>query len=87
MNSNLELKISNLYDVAKGVKFVRNIEEGYLSQNYVLETPEKKFFLKQYSDRYELDMVRDIHKVKFFFAKSGIPIILPYKDNSNEIED
>ncbi len=73
-------KISTLYPIAKGIRFAGNVKEGYLSQNYILQNSEQKFFLKQYSAKYSLEMLKDIHKVKFFFGKSGIPVILPYED-------
>lgn len=84
MDTNLEKKISTLYPLAKGIKFVKKVNEGYLSQNYILSNSKLKFFLKEYSANYSLDILKDIHKVKFFFGKEGIPVILPYKDKNNE---
>lgn len=74
--------IEDLYDV-EGLRFVSKITEGYLSNNFILESRGKKFFLKQY--RYDdLEKIREIHQVKFFFAKGGIPVILPLSSAANE---
>lgn len=80
MSSELIHKIIQLYPIAEGVKFGERVTEGFLSHNYILASPTKKFFLKQYSEEYSWEILNDIHKVKFFFANSGIPVILPYED-------
>jgi len=84
MNPNLENKISNLYPSAQGVRLEKNVMEGYLSQNFILSNTKLKFFLKEYSANYTLDVLKEIHRVKFFFEKEGIPVILPYKNKKNE---
>lgn len=84
MNPNLGNKISDLYPLAQGVRLEKNVMEGYLSQNFILSNTKQKFFLKEYSANYTLDVLKDIHKVKFFFEKEGIPVILPYKNKNNE---
>ena len=80
MSSELIHKIIQLYPIAEGVKFGERVTEGFLSHNYILASPTKKFFLTQYSEEYSWEILNDIHKVKFFFANSGIPVILPYED-------
>lgn len=69
-------EIHSLYYFTKEVRFSHKVDRGYLSQNYVLENNEEKFFLKQYRFT-ERKSVEEVHRVKFFFAEKTIPVILP----------
>lgn len=85
MNSDLKLKILDLYEIIEDIDIVKTVNEGYLSNNSILQNSKGgSFFLKQYAKAHTLRGIRDIHKVKFYFSKSGIPIILPYRNKRNE---
>lgn len=72
----LERELSHLYGIGKNPKIINPVKEGYLSQNYILESGNNRFFLKQYAN-YTEQQIKEIHQVKRYFADSGIPIILP----------
>lgn len=76
-------KIRKLYGVADKAEFFENVEAGYLSQNFILKNDGNKLFLKQY--RFDdIEKIKEIHQVKFFFASGGIPVILPIQNNLGE---
>lgn len=84
MESNLlEKEICLLYDIGKNLKIVSQVKEGYLSQNYILNSDNNHFFLKQYAN-YTEQQIDEIHHVKKYFADSGIPIILPIETVSGK---
>lgn len=65
------------------LEFISKVTEGYLSNNFVIENDGKKYFLKQY--RYtDLEKIKEIHRVKFFFSEGGIPVILPLKNRAGD---
>ncbi len=70
-------KISKEYEVEK-ISLLHRVDIGYLSNNYILEDNNQKYFLKQYRYK-DLDRIKEVHRVKLFFADGGIPIILPIK--------
>jgi len=84
MDKEIESKISKLYSLKNPVIFVKEVKEGYLSQNCILSDTKDKFFLKQYSTGYSINNLKEIHKVKFFFGNRDIPVILPYRINNKE---
>ncbi|RJO62279.1 hypothetical protein C4544_00320 [candidate division WS5 bacterium] len=65
------------------VSFVRRVEYGYLTNNYILKCGDTRYFLKQYRYK-EIDRIREVHKVKQFFSDGGIPVILPIKDKEGK---
>ena len=70
----LLLKVSGLYGLE--LKLVRKVESGFLSENYILEGGDVKYFLKKY--RFD-DQARieEIHSVKKYFFDGGVPVIFP----------
>lgn len=70
----LLLKVSGLYGLE--LKLVRKVESGFLSENYILEGGDIKYFLKKY--RFD-DQARieEIHSVKKYFFDGGVPVIFP----------
>ncbi len=70
-------KIQSFYPIAQEATFLESVTEGFLSRNFVLQTPKLKLFLKEYGFP-ERSKVEEIHKAKIFFATRGIPAILPY---------
>ncbi len=74
--------INSTYDIP-ALHLVNKVEEGVLSNNYILQNKEDRFFLKQYRFD-ERPRVEEVHKVKFFFSAGGIPIILPIKDKNGD---
>jgi len=79
----LEKKIRLLYGIGKNLRIVSRVEEGYISQNYILEADSNRFFLKQYAD-YTEQQIKEIHDVKEYLSKSGIPVIIPIKTLSGD---
>lgn len=70
------LKAISIYGFSNQIKVIDKVKEGFLSQNYVLGSGRPEYFLKEY--RFEnSEKIRQIHKIKFYFAEKGIPIILP----------
>jgi Ser/Thr protein kinase RdoA (MazF antagonist) len=76
-------KVRSLYKVASKAEFLEDVRGGYLSQNFILRNNKTKLFLKRYRFQ-DVEKVEQIHRVKFFFAKGGIPIILPIQNNQKE---
>lgn len=75
----LAKKVIELYPEVKGIKAVEDVRSGYLSQNVILRSGGRKLFLKQY--RFDnIEKIKEIHRVKFFFVKGGIPIVLPVQN-------
>ena len=60
----------------KPLTVVKRVKTGFLSHNWILETEQSQYFLKQYriTDR---SRVQEIHEAKAFFSQKGIPVILP----------
>ena len=58
--------------------YIKKFDAGFLSDNYIIEFKDKKFFLKGYRFKDKAN-VSEVHAVKFFFASKGIPVILPVK--------
>lgn len=75
--------VQKLYTEAREATLVKEVQEGYLSRNFILENRGVKFFLKQY--RFDsLEKIREIHRAKFFFSSGGIPVILPLQNRNEE---
>lgn len=72
-------KICSAYEIAEGAILMEEVNEGYLSHNFILKNNRSLLFLKQYrfDDR---NKIEEIHRAKFFFHQGGIPIILPFKN-------
>lgn len=52
---------------------------GYMCHNYRVETPEGRFFLKQYRNKIST-IVHEIKYAEEFFVEQGLPVILPVRD-------
>lgn len=51
------------------------VKKGVLTTNYIVTTPDTKYFLKRY--RFDLEKrVTENHLIEHFFADKGIPVIL-----------
>ncbi|MDP2684702.1 MAG: phosphotransferase [bacterium] len=75
--------IRKLYSVAEKAKLFAKVENGYLSQNFILQNNDNKLFLKQY--RFDdLKKIKEIHQTKFFFANGNIPVILPIQNKKGD---
>lgn len=59
------------------------VVRGFLSENHVLIQKDKKFFLKRYRFE-EKDRIEEIHLSKKYFAKGGVPVILPLTNRNQE---
>ncbi|HEY9480716.1 MAG TPA: phosphotransferase [Candidatus Paceibacterota bacterium] len=73
--------LSKHFDIGNKIS-ISKIDAGFLSENYLVESRDKKFFLKGYVKG--IERVHDIHKVKSYFASHGIPVILPLETRSGE---
>lgn len=60
----------------KGVMLVRKVAVGVLSNNYVVSSGGRRYFLKHYRAKAK-DRIVGIHAAKQFFCAGGIPVILP----------
>lgn len=84
----LETKLKNhiikIYKDIEEISSVQEVTEGYLSQNTILQSKKRKFFLKQYRNTYTEDDVSDIDRVSLFFSHKNIPIILPLINNQDK---
>lgn len=80
LDPDLQKYIIDSYPEIDNILSVTVVEEGYLSQNYVLHTSKEKLFLKQYRDRYSGDQVKEIHKVIQFFSDKGIQSVSPIEN-------
>lgn len=75
--------VQRLYKEASHTTLVEEVRDGYLSRNFILDNRGEKFFLKQY--RFDsVEKIAEIHRAKFFFARGGIPVILPLKTLNGE---
>lgn len=57
------------------------VKKGFLSENYVLMQGSTKYFLKQYRFNDE-NRIKEIHLAKNYFARGGIPVILPIENKA-----
>lgn len=70
-------------ELSSGVEKADVIDEGWLSNNFAVQSGAKRYFLKCY--RYaEKQRIVDAHAAKFFFASRGIPVILPLATKEEE---
>lgn len=75
---NLISKVNHLYDLQ--LHSSEKVTKGFLSENHILLTDDKKYFLKRYRfDKQE--RIEEIHSAKKYFADGGIPVILPITNN------
>lgn len=74
--------VSDLYGIKIPMKYEK-VAKGVLSDNYILDTGQEKFFLKKYRFPNE-EKIREIHLVKNFFASGGVPVILPIVFEGNK---
>jgi len=90
MKSSFNTLIKTYVELKSGIATSEKIVVGYLSENFVLNSGDKKYFLKCYRFK-DKQRVIDAHVSKFFFASKGIPVILPIKniegDTITQIED
>lgn len=67
-------KINNLYNLQ--LQSAEKVKKGFLSENHILHSDDKKYFLKRYRfDKQE--RIEEVHSAKKYFADGGIPVILP----------
>lgn len=71
----LLVQIGQTYGL-KGVTLVRKVTVGALSNNYVIASGGRRYFLKRYRAKAK-DRIVGIHAAKHFFSTGGIPVILP----------
>ncbi len=82
MSSDLLEAIEHAYGIPS-VTGVENVATGVLSNNWILQAGDTRYFLKQY--RYpERARVDSIHCVKSYFSAAGIPVIMPLATVSGE---
>jgi Ser/Thr protein kinase RdoA (MazF antagonist) len=72
-------KISEKYNL--DLNLVEKVNQGFLSENFVLTSENKKYFLKKYRFT-DGSRIEEIHRVKKYFYDGGIPVILPIPDKS-----
>lgn len=75
----ISAKLLQLFGV-DSVSGMQLLSGGHLCKNFVLETSEGKFFLKQYRHKVS-QMVHQIKHAEQYFADRGIPVVLPVKDS------
>lgn len=78
--------IGNQYDLPD-LRFLQKVDQGYLSDNYILESGDQKFFLKKHRTP-DREVVRTTLDVEQFYAQHDIPAILPVhsKDSTDMFE-
>lgn len=67
-------KIKELYGIE--AETPEKVTKGFLTENYILSSKDKKYFLKKYRVDTE-EEIKKIHEAKKYFADGGIPVILP----------
>lgn len=67
-------KINELYDL--DIERSEKINKGYLSENHIIYSSHKKYFLKWYRFN-DQNRIEEIHAVKNYFADGGLPVVLP----------
>ena len=71
-------KINNLYNLQ--LQSAEKVKKGFLSENHILHSDDKKYFLKRYRfDKQE--RIEEVHSAKKYFADGGIPVIIPITNN------
>lgn len=80
LGSELQKYINQLYPQIEKTFSAKKVKDGYLGHNYVLESNNEKYFLKQYMEGYTEAEIQDIHKVIQFFSSKNIPAILPIQN-------
>lgn len=73
--------INNLYGL--NIATTDKVQKGFLSENYYLSDGVNKYFLKKYRFQNER-RINEIHLVKSYFSKGGIPVILPIEFDGNK---
>lgn len=71
-------RLSALFGIS-GVDDVTQVSGGFMCQNFSVDTPQGRYFLKQYRNRLST-VVHEIKHAERYFADQGIPIILPVSD-------
>ena len=77
-------KLSELYPGLAFQKSFGKVSGGYLSDNFAVGNDKIKYFLRQYRSKYNKKENEQIHRIKNFFAKNGIPIISPLKNKNGK---
>lgn len=75
--------IKNLYGLSQKVTVLKEVTQGVLSTNFIIGNNSQKFFLKRYRFTNPSE-VKNIHEVKRYFSKEGIPVILPIVNGAGE---
>jgi Ser/Thr protein kinase RdoA (MazF antagonist) len=84
IDTNLKNFIIQKYSQIDKITLTKEIKEGYLSNNHILNTKKTKYFLKQYREVYTEEAVSDVHKVINFFFAQNIPVVSPIKNINGE---
>ena len=74
----LSLKLQQLFDIDK-ITGMHLLSGGHLCKNFILKSPEKKYFLKRYRHKVS-ETVNQIKHAEQYFSDQGIPVVLPIKD-------
>lgn len=69
----LLVKVSNTYDLPS-LRLVQKVERGVLSDNFILQNSESKYFLKTWRFQNE-EWLSGVLRIEKYFANHGIPII------------
>lgn len=70
--------MQELFDVGETISHTF-VHGGFMGQNYRVDTQKGVFFLKQYRNRLNT-IIHEIKAAEEYFAKQGLPVILPIKD-------
>jgi Ser/Thr protein kinase RdoA (MazF antagonist) len=84
LDPKLQNYIVQSYPQIKNISSAEKITEGYLSYNHILNTPQEKYFLKQYREEYTEDRVKEVHKIINFFSDKGIPSVTPIENKQGK---
>jgi homoserine kinase type II len=71
-------KIQELYNLEKSVGYISKVRKGYMTSNFIIGNPKKKYFLKQYID--DEKRIEKTHQAKKFFFQKDIPVVMPLEN-------
>lgn len=83
MDQEILIEIENAYNLSN-LKLVQKVEEGALSNNYIVESNGVQYFLKHHRHA-NPKLIKKIHKVENFFSEKGFPVILSLPNIHNEL--
>jgi homoserine kinase type II len=76
-------KICSEYDIGSHVS-IEKVQEGVLNDNYILETPTGKYFIKSVREKTQ-DRLKMIYGVESLMKSGGIPAVAMLKTKSGDI--